>query len=827
MSGGSNVALKTAAGQDLQNDSQSTASRWVLAVALMTGTLLFSQPVAAQDVSPTPEQIALDEMAMAQEGLGQPRELGPPPEPIAVDDIDGSNTPAEPQRIERIEFEADQLEYENGTETVRARGNVVLESEKRRIRADEVVWDRKADKIVARGNITLRTDEGSVRATDVVWDRATKKVEASGAIRLVDENGNQLFTERVELTDAFEVGAMEDLLVSLRAGGRMAARTGERADDGTIILTDAAYTACAVSGDPTCAADPSWRITADRVRFNPKENRVRFDGAVVELFGARILPLPGLSLRTDGKPESGFLVPDIRITNVNGVELSSEYFLRLGENKDLTLGARVYSEVAPLITAEWRHLTEEGAYQVSGFATVSSRIADFTGVPTSESDPRGYLFANGRYQFTPEWSVTGSLRVSSDRTFLRRYDISRDDRLRSTFNIERIDDNSYLSLAGWATQTLRINADQGQIPIALPAFDYRHILEEDVVGGKIELQANTLALLRTDGQDTQRAFAGAKWDISTLTPLGQIVTLTGLVRGDLYHTRDTLATLTEVYRGNEGWTARGVATAALDVEWPFVGEAFGGTQVLTPRAQLVASPPISNLAVPNEDARAIDLEDSNLFALNRFSGYDRVEDGVRLTLGLDWDLRIPSWRISTTVGQSFRFDSNREIFPDGTGLSERVSDFVGRTEVQYRDFISFTHRFRLDKDNLAVRRNEIDATIGSPQTYLELGYLRLDRDITTVEDLQDREEIRAAGRVAFAKHWSIFGSGVFNLTGAEEDPTFSPDGFEPIRTRLGVAYADDSIEFGLTWRRDFITAGDAERGNTFQLFFAVRNLGFR
>ena len=73
----------------------------------------------------------------------------------------------------------------------------------------------------------------------------------------------------------------------------------------------------------------------------------------------------------------------------------------------------------------------------------------------------------------------------------------------------------------------------------------------------------------------------------------------------------------------------------------------------------------------------------------------------------------------------------------------------------------------------------------------------------------------------------MFGSGVFNLTSAEEDPTFAPDGFEPIRTRLGVAYQDDCIEFGLTWRRDFITAGDAERGNTFQLFFALRNLGFR
>ena len=71
---------------------------------------------------------------------------------------------------------------------------------------------------------------------------------------------------------------------------------------------------------------------------------------------------------------------------------------------------------------------------------------------------RGYLFANGRFQFDPEWSLSGSVRLASDRTFLRRYDISRDDRLRSTFNIERVNDQTYFSLAGWATQTLRLEA---------------------------------------------------------------------------------------------------------------------------------------------------------------------------------------------------------------------------------------------------------------------------------------------------------------------------------------------------------------------------------
>ncbi len=133
-----------------------------------------------------------------------------------------------------------------------------------------------------------------------------------------------------------------------------------------------------------------------------------------------------------------------------------------------------------------------------------------------------------------------------------------------------------------------------------------------------------------------------------------------------------------------------------------------------------------------------------------------MEDGARVTYGVDWSLRVPDWEVKSTIGQSYRLDNDREIFPDGTGLSEKFSDFVGRTEVRYQNFVKFTHRFRLDKDSFAIRRNEIDAAVGSSKTYAELGYVRLNRDITQVEDLQDREELRGAVRVAFANYWSIF-----------------------------------------------------------------------
>ena len=98
-----------------------------------------------------------------------------------------------------------------------------------------------------------------------------------------------------------------------------------------------------------CDKDPSWRITADRVIYDPQDSRVRFQGAYLELFGARILPLPGLAIRTDGGAVSGFLVPDLRFSESNGVEVSGSYYIRLADNKDLTVSAYAFTEAPPTV----------------------------------------------------------------------------------------------------------------------------------------------------------------------------------------------------------------------------------------------------------------------------------------------------------------------------------------------------------------------------------------------------------------------------------------------------------------------------------------------
>lgn len=694
--------------------------------------------------------------------------------------------------------------------------------------ADSLQYDDKTDTVTASGNVIARSGDESVRADAIVWNRQTGRITAEGNVRLVDRDGNQLFTDRVELTQELKAGTMANMLLAFRQGGRLAADMATRDTGGNIVLDQAVYSSCPVVDAEGCPRSPSWRVTARRVRYDAATDNIHFDGAHLELFGQRVLPLPGLVVRADGGASSGVFIPDVGITASNGLELSDSYYWRIADNRDLLLTGYVFSSSTPMVSARYRQLDATGAFQVTGYLTYSRRIGLNAVVPNAKSSLRGYIFANGRYQFDANWSATGSLRLASDRTFLRRYDVTREDRLRSTANVERIDENSYLSLSGWATQALLVPVDQGQVPLALPLVDYRRRLTDPVAGGRVDLQLNTLAITRAEGQDTQRAFARVQWDMRRITDAGQEVTFTAMARGDVYHSDQNQLTATPSYRGQGGWQGRAIAALAVDVKWPLIGQFLDGSQILTPRAQIVATPDVRNMAIPNEDARAIDLEDSNLFALNRFAGYDRVEDGVRLTYGLDWQANIPGWRLETTIGQSYRLTDKASLFPDGTGLNEQWSDFVGRTTVRYRDFLKFTHRFRLDKDNLAVRRNEIDATLGNDRNYLELGYLRLDRNIDlSFEDLRDREELRVAGRVAFARYWSVFGSAVINMTNRDEDPTFQADGFEPLRTRLGIAYADDCLEFGFTWRRDYIELADARSGNSFRFHFALRNLGLR
>ena len=696
--------------------------------------------------------------------------------------------------------------------------------------ADLVTYDSKAELVTATGRVRMSRDGNYLAADKIEWNRTTGEVVADGSVVLVSPEGNRLVGDHVVLTDSLRDGTIDNLLVVLDSGGRIAAQRATR--NGTLTtFEDAVYSACPVTNASGCPKEPSWSITAAQVIQDPAHARIRFRGARLHLLGLTLplLPIFSVSDGSDRGGATGALIPDISLSARNGFEVSLPYYFRFAPNRDLTLTPHFYTRNAPGLEARFRNLNRIGAFQVGAFLTYG-RIEQTNPSPitsgTVNHGIRAYVEANGKAQFSPAWRLTGSLRFATDKTVTRRYDLTRDDRLRNFIDLERITPNSYLTIAGWAYQGLRVDDIQKRVPIALPAIDARFKLPTPVLGGTVELQANSLAILRLEGQDTQRAFAGARWDLRRITSFGQELNLTAYGRADVYHTNDSAATSVAIDRGMDGWHFRGIGALAADLRWPLIGPALGGLQRFTPRLQVVVNAPTKNLEIPNEDARSVDLEDSNLFALNRFPGYDRWEEGSRVTYGAEWALDRPNWAVQAVIGQSYRLTRSPSIFPDGTGLTDRFSDIVGKTRIRFGRLVDLTHRYRLDKDNLAVRRNEVDLTVGTTQTYIQIGYLRLNRDITTtIEDLRDKEELRLAGRWKFTRYWSLFGATYIDLTNDKEDPVSLADGFQPVRQRLGISYDDDCLELGLSWKRDYERIGTFRKGSTFSLHVALKGLG--
>ncbi|MFN3287646.1 MAG: LPS-assembly protein LptD, partial [Sphingomonadaceae bacterium] len=200
---------------------------------------------------------------------------------------------------EVIEFIAETLEYDEAAQVVTARGEVV----------------------VARGGYRLRADT-------VVWNRATGMVSAQGDVVVIDPDGAQATGDRMEVSETLKEAVIDNLLVVLADGSRMAALRGERGEAVT-TLERAVYSPCAVT-DECGPVTPLWRVKAVRVTYDPARGRIFYRDAWFEFAGRPLLYLPRLSHPDgSGRKAPGLLEPDVRIDRALGLVVAAPYYLPL------------------------------------------------------------------------------------------------------------------------------------------------------------------------------------------------------------------------------------------------------------------------------------------------------------------------------------------------------------------------------------------------------------------------------------------------------------------------------------------------------------------
>jgi LPS-assembly protein len=680
------------------------------------------------------------------------------------------------------------------------------------ISADDLVFDEALGMVVASGNVEISQGQRILRADRVTYNQRTDIVTASGDIVLAEPSGEVIFADYAELQGDLADGFVRDVGILFTDDSRVAANAGLRRAGRVTEVERGVYSPCEVCPeDPD--APPLWQLRAARVTHDTETRDVEYQDAYLEMFGVPVAYTPYLS-HPDPTVErrTGFLAPSFGFTDDLGGFIIVPYYIDISPEQDTTLRAGATTQAGPVLRAEYRRRFSNGALSVDGSINRSERVVDETpGDEDSGERFRGHFFGNTRFDLSEHWRVGGTWRVVSDDTYLDIFNITGEDVLRSRGFVEGFYGLSYYGLEAYGFQDLRPRAEtQGDIA---PVVTANHVSEPgSLFGGQWYVDANALNLVENPEQTRRFSLAGG-WQRELYADFGLVTDLSAQVRGDVYWVDDLENPDDPTAPREDSVASRLYPFIHAVSRYPLVRQTGSLQQLIEPIVAFTASASLDDEDdIPNNDSLVVEFDEINLLSVNRFPGFDRVDEGIRATYGLRAGLFHTEGGSATAfLGQSYRFDDDTD-FEEGSGLADNGSDIVGRVSVQARQYGNLEWRFRLDDTDFAARRSEVTARAGVPIFTAATTYTFVDGIAT--EDGEDREEIILGMSSQFAEYWSARAS--FRRDIAEE---------EDRNIGLGLTYRDECFTLGLGLVRDLTSDRDRSDGTSVFVTIGFRNLG--
>ena len=212
-------------------------------------------------------------------------------------------------------------------------------------------------------------------------------------------------------------------------------------------------------------------------------------------------------------------------------------------------------------------------------------------------------------------------------------------------------------------------------------------------------------------------------------------------------------------------------TVGLEYRYPFINVQPWGTTTIEPIAQVIIRPNETYAGkLPNEDAQSMVFDASNLFSVDKFSGYDRVEGGGRANVGVQATTQFDrGGSVNVLFGQSYQlFGMNSFAVADATntgvdsGLQNTRSDYVARVSYSPNRTYTFSVRSRMDEATLNVNRFEAEGRAAFDRWSVSLLYGNYAAQ-PQLGYLTRREGLLGSASVKLAANWVVSGSARWDL----------------------------------------------------------------
>ncbi len=742
------------------------------------------------------------------------------------------------------------------------------------VQATEIKYDYTNNTVAAVGNVQIYYGGATIEADQVIYDQKTKRLRAQGNVRLTEPDGKITYGQSIDLSDDFRDGFVDSLQLETPDDTRFAAARADRAKGNYTVLQNGVYTACEPCKDDP-KKPPLWQVQAARIIHDEGEKMLYFEDARVEFFGVPLAYVPFMSAPDPTvKRKSGFLFPTLSEGSQFGYAIEPKYFWALAPNYDLTLGTMVTTKQGPLFEADWRHRLLDGSYSIRAagiFQADPGYFADRDGPdsPTAKTF-RGSIQTAGQFAINNNWVWGWTGLLVTDTQFLFDYQLRQFSSAFDPFQTGVASQGvSQLYLSGAGVRSyfdvrsiyyygFSQQDVQSQIPIVAPVLDYSNVLAQPILGGEFSYKFNATNLTRqqaefdaitqsaaatgvcNSGADTAvpgscilrsipgdyTRFSGqADWRRTVVTDNGQMITPFLEVRGDVAQVDVANdPSVSNFIATGQSDLARAMPAAGVEYRYPFVDVEPWGTQTIEPIAQLILRPNETGIgAFPNEDAQSLVFDTSNLFSIDKYSGWDRVEGGSRLNAGVQYTAQVNrAGSLNVIFGQSYAlFGQNSFAVPDITntgldsGLDKPISDYVGSVSYQPNQVYSFTARGRFDQATFTPERLEFESRANFDRWTLQALYGDYAPQ-PLLGLLTRREGFLAGASFKVNENWIVLGSARYDIINDRFD-----------QSRLGLGYVDDCFMLSVNWLTGYtytITSAPV-RDSTVMLQLSLRTLG--